>query len=44
VTPDNNSSLFSRLNEAFVILSDGKARDAYDSLFKTNRKINLSTL
>jgi len=41
VTPDNNASLFNRLNEAFVILSDGKARDAYDSLSKTTRKINI---
>lgn len=37
VSPDNNYALFSRLTEAFVILSDGRARDAYDSLQKVRK-------
>ena len=37
VNPDSNSALFNRISEAFVILTDIKARDAYDSLMKSRR-------
>ena len=37
VSPDSNPTLFNRISEAFVILSDVKARDAYDSLMKSRR-------
>jgi curved DNA-binding protein CbpA len=37
INPDTNSVLYHRLYEAFVILSDGKSRDAYDSLSKSRR-------
>lgn len=37
VTPDSNPALYNRISEAFVILSDIKARDAYDSLMKSRR-------
>ena len=35
--PDNNPSLFKKLSEAYVILSNHKSRDAYDSLLKSRR-------
>ena len=37
VSPDSNPALFNRISEAFVILTDIKARDAYDSLMKSRR-------
>ena len=37
INPDSNSALFNRISEAFVILTDIKARDAYDSLMKSRR-------
>ena len=37
VNPDNNPTLYNRISEAFVILTDVKARDAYDSLMKSRR-------
>lgn len=35
INPDNDPYTFSKLSEAFVILSDNKARDAYDSLLRS---------
>ena len=37
VDPDSNAALFNRISEAFVILTDIKARDAYDSLMRSRK-------
>lgn len=37
ISPDTSPKLFSKISEAFVILSNVKARDAYDSLLKSRK-------
>jgi DnaJ-class molecular chaperone len=40
--PEVDSGKFKRLNEAFVILTDSKTRDAYDSLLGVRKSYYLS--
>ena len=35
INPDNDPFTFNKISEAFVILTDNKARDAYDSLLRS---------
>jgi curved DNA-binding protein CbpA len=42
LSPQADSSTFKQLNEAFVILTDLKTRDAYDSLLKVRKTYYLS--
>lgn len=37
INPDNDPYNFNKISEAFVILTDNKARDAYDSLLRSYR-------
>lgn len=40
--PEKDVNLFKELNEAFVILTDNKTRDAYDSLLSVRKTYYLS--
>lgn len=42
INPKADSTRFKQLNEAFVILTDSKTRDAYDSLLKVRKSYYLS--
>lgn len=42
LNPQLDSATFRQLNEAFVILTDSKTRDAYDSLLRVRKQNYLS--
>jgi DnaJ-class molecular chaperone len=42
IVPEHDYERFRELNEAFVILSDNKTRDAYDSLLSVRKSNYLS--
>lgn len=43
LTPESDNKRFKELSEAFVILTDGKTRDAYDSLLQVRKTHYLSS-